>query len=220
MDLVDKMDGEANGFALSGEGTADRLFDPPASVGAEADIPLRIEAVDRFHQAEVSFGNEIEEGETAVVVIGGEFYNETEVRFDHEFACGGVATADAFGEGDLFAAIEQGADTFDCVSTSRVARNSAVYSTAGRYNLLTSANRRRFEPIDAECTCYTCTHYTRAYLHHGFKAKEMIASTLATIHNEHFIVTLVDRIRASIENGDFDAYRTEFEGRYYAGTTS
>ena len=121
---------------------------------------------------------------------------------------------------DLFAAIEQGADTFDCVSPSRVARNSAVYSTAGRYNLLTSANRRRFEPIDADCSCYTCTHYTRAYLHHGFKSKEMIASTLATIHNEHFIVTLVDRIRASIETGDFDAYRTEFEGRYYAGTTS
>jgi queuine tRNA-ribosyltransferase len=119
---------------------------------------------------------------------------------------------------DLFAAIEQGADTFDCVSPSRVARNSAVYSTAGRFNLVTSANRRLFEPIDADCACYTCAHYTRAYLHHGFKAKEMIASTLATIHNEHFIVTLVDRIRGSIETGDFDAFRTEFEGRYYAST--
>jgi len=108
LDLVDKMDGEANGFALGGEGTADRLFDPPAGVGAEADIPLGIEAVDRFHQAEVSFGDEIEEGETAVVVIGGEFYNETEVGLDHEFACGGIATADAFGEGDLFGAIEEG----------------------------------------------------------------------------------------------------------------
>ncbi len=107
MDLVDKMDGEANGFALGGEGTADRLFDPPAGVGAEADIPLGIEAVDRFHQAEVSFGDEIEEGETAVVVIGGEFYNETEVGLDHELACGGVATADAFGEGDLLGAIEK-----------------------------------------------------------------------------------------------------------------
>jgi hypothetical protein len=107
LDLVDKMDGEANGFALGGEGTADRLFDPPAGVGAEADIPLGIEAVDRFHQAEVSFGDEIEEGKTAVVVIGGEFYNETEVGLDHEFACGGIATADAFGEGDLFSAIEE-----------------------------------------------------------------------------------------------------------------
>ena len=101
------MNGEANGFALGGEGTADRLFDPPASVGAEADIPLGIEAVDRFHQAEVSFGDEIEEGETAVVVVGGEFYNETEVGLDHELACGGITTADAFGEGDLFGAIEE-----------------------------------------------------------------------------------------------------------------
>ena len=102
------MDGEANSFALGGEGTADRLFNPPASVGAEADIPLGIEAVDGFHQAEVSFGNEVEEGETAVVVIGGEFYNETEVGLDHEFACGGVATADAFSEGDLFGAVKEG----------------------------------------------------------------------------------------------------------------
>jgi len=102
------MDGEADGFALGGEGTADRLFDPPASVGAEADIPLGIEAVDRFHQAEVSFGNKIEEGETAVVVIGGEFYNEAEVGFDHELARGGITTADAFGEGDLLGAIEEG----------------------------------------------------------------------------------------------------------------
>jgi hypothetical protein len=59
LDLVDKMNGEANSFALGGESTADRLFDPPASVGAEADIPLGIEAVDRFHQTEVSFRDEI-----------------------------------------------------------------------------------------------------------------------------------------------------------------
>ncbi len=107
MDLVDKMDGEANSFALGGESTADRLFDPPASVGAEADIPLGIEAVDRFHQSEVSFRDEIKEGEAAVVVIGGEFYNETEVGLDHELACGGITTADAFGEGDFFGAIEK-----------------------------------------------------------------------------------------------------------------
>lgn len=121
---------------------------------------------------------------------------------------------------DLFAAIEQGADTFDCVSASRVARNSAVYSPDGRYNLLTSKHRRSFTPIDDECDCYTCAHYTRAYLHHAFKAKEMIASTLATIHNERFIVRLVDRIRESIETGDFDVYRKEFEGRYYASTVT
>ena len=73
----------------------------------------------------------------------------------------------------------------------------------------------RSRPIDAECDCYTCAHYTRAYLHHLFKAKEMLASTLCTIHNERFIVRLVDDIRASIDDGTFDAFRTEFLGRYY-----
>ena len=119
---------------------------------------------------------------------------------------------------DLFTAIESGADTFDCVSPSRVARNSAVYSRDGRFNLLTSKNRRAFAPIDEECDCYTCANYTRAYLHHLFKSKEMISATLATIHNERFIVRLVDSIRESIDSGNFDEYRKEFIGRYYAAT--
>jgi queuine tRNA-ribosyltransferase len=117
---------------------------------------------------------------------------------------------------DFFTAIEAGADTFDCVSPARVARNAAVYSSSGRFNVTASANRRSFEPIDPECTCYTCRHYTRAYLHHAFKAKESIASTLATIHNEHFIVSLVDRIRASIESGDYVELKDEFLSRYPA----
>jgi queuine tRNA-ribosyltransferase len=115
---------------------------------------------------------------------------------------------------DFFTAIAAGADTFDCVSPARVARNAAVYTTNGRFNVTASVNRRTFEPIESDCTCYTCQHYTRAYLHHAFKAKESIASTLATIHNQHFIVTLVDRIRTSIETGDFEQFRGEFLGRY------
>lgn len=115
---------------------------------------------------------------------------------------------------DFFTAIESGADTFDCVSPARVARNAAVYTFTGRFNVNTSANRRNFAPIDDECTCYTCRNYTRAYLHHAFKAKESIASTLATIHNEHFIVGLVDRIRASIESGEYVDFRDDFLARY------
>ena len=116
---------------------------------------------------------------------------------------------------DFFTAVENGADTFDCVNPSRVARNSAVYTADGRYNLLTAASRRHFGPVEDGCDCYTCAHYTRAYLHHLFKAKEMLASTLATIHNERFTVRLVDDIRASIGAGDFDAFRAEFLGRFY-----
>lgn len=116
---------------------------------------------------------------------------------------------------DLFTAIENGADTFDCVSASRVARNSAVYTKMGRQNLSRSSNRTDFSPIESDCACYTCAHYTRAYIHHLFKAKEMLASTLATIHNEHFIVGLVDRIRNSIADGSFDELKREFLGSYY-----
>ncbi|WP_439646943.1 tRNA guanosine(34) transglycosylase Tgt [Millisia brevis] len=116
---------------------------------------------------------------------------------------------------DLFAAVEAGADTFDCVNPSRVARNAAIYTPDGRFNINTARFRRDFTPIDADCDCYTCGHYTRAYLHHLFKAKEMVASTLATIHNERFTVRLVDAMRAALIAGNFDALRTEFLGRFY-----
>jgi queuine tRNA-ribosyltransferase len=121
---------------------------------------------------------------------------------------------------DLFAGVAAGADTFDCVMPSRVARNGAILSHDGRYNIVTAANRRAFEPLDAECACYTCAHYTRAYVHHLSKADEMAGHTLATIHNVHFLVDLVDRMRAALEDGDFDAFRVEYLGRYYARRAS
>jgi queuine tRNA-ribosyltransferase len=120
---------------------------------------------------------------------------------------------------DLFAAVAAGADTFDCVSPSRVARNAAVYCPDGRYNITGARYKRDFTPIDIECDCYTCANYTRAYIHHLFKAKEMLAATLCTIHNERFIVRLVDRIRDAIGAGDFDDLRDDFLGRYYAVAT-
>ncbi len=117
---------------------------------------------------------------------------------------------------DFFVAIENGADTFDCVSPSRVARNAALYTRDGRFNVNTAQQRRNFTPVDSDCDCYTCANYTRAYLHHLFKAKEMLASTLCTIHNERFIVRLVDDIRASIDAGTFAEFKQDFLGRYYA----
>lgn len=116
---------------------------------------------------------------------------------------------------DLFAAVEAGADTFDCVSPSRVARNAAIYSATGRYNITGARHKRDFTPLDPECDCYTCAHYTRAYVHHLFKAKEMLASMLSTIHNERFIIRLVDQIRAAITDGTFDELREHVLGRYY-----
>jgi len=119
---------------------------------------------------------------------------------------------------DVFIAIENGVDTFDCVSPSRVARNAAVYSARGRFNVNAAPSRRNFAPIDEDCDCYTCAHYTKAYLHHLFKAREMVASTLCTIHNERFVVRLVDDIRASIQAGSFFDFKMDFLGRYYASS--
>lgn len=117
---------------------------------------------------------------------------------------------------DLFAAIENGADTFDCVAPSRVARNAAIYGLDGRFNITNSRFRRDFGPLTTDCDCYTCTNYTRAYVHHLFRAREVGALTLATIHNERFIVRLVDRIRESIPAGDFHSLRDDFIARYSA----
>ena len=115
---------------------------------------------------------------------------------------------------DLFVGVENGIDTFDCVLASRIARTSAVYTMVGRNNLSNAINRRAFEPIDDECDCYTCAHYTKAYLHHVFRGKEMIAATLATIHNERFIVRLVDQMRAALVSGDYFEFKEQFMGRY------
>ena len=121
---------------------------------------------------------------------------------------------------DIFVAIENGADTFDCVTPSRVARNAAVYHRNGRFNITRTENKAAFEPIDDTCDCFTCEHYTRAYLRHLFKSKEMLASTLATIHNERFMVRFVDDIRAAIVNDSFDEFRSEFLGHYYGSEHS
>ena len=117
---------------------------------------------------------------------------------------------------DLFTAIENGADTFDCVAASRVARNGAVYSRSGRFTVSNSKHRRAFAPIDEECDCYTCANYTQAYLHHLFKGKEILSSMLATIHNERFIVRLVDDIRGSIVSNNFYEFKADFLGRFRA----
>jgi len=115
---------------------------------------------------------------------------------------------------DVFTAVAAGADTFDCVMPSRVARNGAIYTATGRYNVKRADCRRDFAPLEPDCDCYTCRHYTKAYLHHLVKGHEMLAATLATIHNERFTVRLVDGIRAALVRGDFAAFRDDFLGRY------
>ena len=115
---------------------------------------------------------------------------------------------------DLFVGVENGIDTFDCVLASRIARTSAVYTMEGRFNASNGVNKRDFNAIDDECDCYTCTHYTRAYINHLFRGKEILAATLATIHNERFIVRLVDQMRQALLDGNFADMKADFLGRY------
>jgi queuine tRNA-ribosyltransferase len=117
---------------------------------------------------------------------------------------------------DFFLGVENGVDTFDCVSPTRLGRNGALYTNDGRINLNNAKFVTDLTPVEKDCGCYTCLNFTRAYLAHLFRADEMLAATLASVHNLYFIVNLVKKIRQSILDGRFDAYKTEMLGRYYA----
>jgi queuine tRNA-ribosyltransferase len=116
---------------------------------------------------------------------------------------------------DLFGAVENGCDLFDCVAPTRMARNGALYTNDGRINILNARFVTDFSPVDKECGCSTCKNYTCAYLSHLFRSDEMLAATLGSIHNLYFIVNLVKRIRQSILDGNFAEMKAEFVKRYY-----
>ncbi len=115
---------------------------------------------------------------------------------------------------DLFGGIENGVDLFDCVAPTRIARNGTLHTKDGKINIMNAKFREDFTPIDEGCECYTCKNYTRAYLAHLFRAKEIQANTLATIHNLYFIVNLVKKIRQSIIDENFEEFKKEFLRRY------
>lgn len=117
---------------------------------------------------------------------------------------------------DIFASIANGIDTFDCVSPTRVARNGSFYTYDGRFDITGAKYRQDLAPLLKDCPCYTCQHYSRAYLRHLQKTKERTGATLMSIHNVHFIVKLVDDIRSSIDNGNFKKLKTGWLKRYYA----
>lgn len=115
---------------------------------------------------------------------------------------------------DLFMGVENGVDLFDCVGPTRIARNGTVFTKNGKINLMNAKFVNLFEPIEKDCECYTCTNYTSAYLSHLFRAKEMEAATLATIHNLYFITKLVSDMRQSIIDENFQEFKNEFMKSY------
>lgn len=117
---------------------------------------------------------------------------------------------------DLFLGVENGCDTFDCVAATRMSRNGAIYTKEGRRNIRNAEFRADLAPLEEGCDCYTCQNYTRSYVAHLFRANEMLAATLATIHNIRFINCLMEDIRSSILEERFDEFKDSFLTRYFS----
>lgn len=115
---------------------------------------------------------------------------------------------------DLFMGVENGVDLFDCVGPTRTARNGTLFTKNGKINILNAKFIKDFSPIEDKCGCYTCKNYTRAYLSHLFRAKEMEGGTLASIHNIYFISNLVKEMRQAILNNNFFEFKEEFLKSY------
>ncbi len=104
---------------------------------------------------------------------------------------------------DFFTAVERGIDLFDCVLPTRVARTGQVWTDAGRLNLRNAGVQDDAGPIDAACACEACRNHSRAYLAHLFRARELLAYRLATVHNVTWTLALLRRLRVSLANGSF-----------------
>ena len=115
---------------------------------------------------------------------------------------------------DIVKAVRSGVDMFDCVIPTRHARNGYLYTSKGIVKIRNSEHKNSLEPLDEACSCYTCSNFTRSYLHHLDKTKEMLGSTLQTIHNLHFYLSLMRNLRLSIETGTLQTFISEIEGTW------
>jgi len=114
---------------------------------------------------------------------------------------------------DLVELVSLGADMFDCVIPTRNARNGQLFVGNGTVNISNATYRDDERPVEAGCPCYTCRHYSRAYLRHLFLAKELLAYRLNTIHNIHYFMSLMKEMREAIRNGTFGGFRKAFFSR-------
>jgi queuine tRNA-ribosyltransferase len=111
---------------------------------------------------------------------------------------------------DIVEGVARGIDIFDCALPTRVARNGALFTAQGRVNIRNAVFKTMDAPIDPDCDCYTCRTFSAAYLSHLFRAGELLALRLASIHNLRFLNNLVRKIRESIIDGSFGAFREDF----------
>ena len=114
---------------------------------------------------------------------------------------------------DLLEGVRRGIDMFDCVMPTRNARNGHLFTSRGVIKLRNARHKTSMEPLDADCDCYTCQNFSRAYLAHLDKCNEILGSQLATIHNLRFYQNHMSAIRAAIEAGDLDGFAQAFYAR-------
>jgi len=115
---------------------------------------------------------------------------------------------------DILAYVEAGLDMSDCVIPTKLARSGVVFTRVGRMRVSNAQYRKDKFPLDTNCQCYTCQHYSRAYLHHLFQAGEILGQTLASLHNIHFYLNLMENIRQAIREDRFTSFKNDFLAVY------
>ncbi|HHW56358.1 MAG TPA: tRNA guanosine(34) transglycosylase Tgt [Clostridia bacterium] len=116
---------------------------------------------------------------------------------------------------DLIEGVIRGVDMFDCVLPTRIARNGTVFTSKGKLIVRDAPYAEDFSPLDEECDCYTCRNYSKAYIRHLFKANEILAARLATLHNLYFLIKLMEKIREAIKQDRLLEFKKEFFKKYY-----
>lgn len=115
---------------------------------------------------------------------------------------------------DILEGIERGIDMFDCVLPTRLARHGNAFTRTGKINLKNKKYKEDFAPIEETCDCYTCKHYTKAYVKHLINCEESLGGTLLSIHNIRFLIKLTEEIREAIKENNFEKYKLEFIEKY------
>ena len=118
---------------------------------------------------------------------------------------------------DLIGAVKRGVDMFDCVLPTRSGRTGQAFTSRGTVNIKNARHILDERQLDKDCNCHTCSNFTRAYLHHLFRAQEILGLMLLSLHNIHFYLNLMKNIRFSIKNKKFDDFESSFLGQYYLG---
>jgi len=121
---------------------------------------------------------------------------------------------------DLIEGVRRGVDLFDCVAPTRMGRNGTAFSSTGRLNIKRAEFRTDGRPLDESCDCAACTRFSRAYLRHLYVSDEILGLRLLSLHNVHFLVSLMRGAKAAIQAGTFDSWASEWLDRLASGPDS